>query len=380
MLILSNKKAVMIVSRKLHLFKRADVAHSRDVIRDCVGIHASRFTSPIISLLARVDFRSVAVAFSEIYDPERIVKIRCMRGTLHHVDVEEAAILHKATFSQRMFVCHYLGKRTGISYSDQRNVQKRIVELLVEGRKSLDQIVLALKGSTRIQSTSFEKMVSISVRMLWEEGRLCALTLPGLWPIERRIYALNTHWLPDVDSDSMEQHEAQSKLISKYIASYGPTTVSDAAWWSGFSRSRIKEFLRERCRDVIMIRLKHLKEDCFMDQKDLDEFQELEVENENVRFLAREDNLLKGYRASRTRFAGTRELSCVYNAGGEALPTILHRGQVIGLWEWNSINGSVTYRTFSNHAGNIAKSIAAEAQRISALLRPYCKVKSILDS
>jgi hypothetical protein len=53
-----------------------------------------------------------------------------------------------------------------------------------------------------------------------------------------------------MDLNAVDGAEAKKSVVKQYLSSFGPATENDAAWWTGFPKSHIKQVL-ESLRDTI---------------------------------------------------------------------------------------------------------------------------------
>jgi hypothetical protein len=89
-----------------------------------------------------------------------------------------------------------------------------------------------------------------------------------------------------------------------------------------------------------------------------------------VNFLAHEDVALKAYFESRCRYLGRLPQETAFNRIGEALPTIIHGGQVIGTWAWDRRNMTVNSSVIRGYASSdLSKEVRHEARMLSETLR-----------
>jgi hypothetical protein len=91
------------------------------------------------------------------------------------------------------------------------------------------------------------------------------------------------------------------------------------------------------------------------------------------RLLARWDSLLLSHAAKhRQRVIADAHRPAVFSRNADVLPTFLLDGFVAGTWELGRVDGtaSVTLRPFAGLARADAESLAAEAERLLALLAP----------
>ena len=89
-----------------------------------------------------------------------------------------------------------------------------------------------------------------------------------------------------------------------------------------------------------------------------------------LNFLAHEDVALKAYFESRGRYLGRLPPRRAFNQIGEVLPTIIHRGQVIGTWAWDASKMAVAYSIMRGYGSlELSKAARRQANALSQTLR-----------
>lgn len=358
--LVASQAARNIVLAKQHLLSRVDPGQWRAVPRGLVGVHAARFKSPIYSLAARVNFHSKADVARQLYAADDMIKIRCMRGTLHIVPLDMARVPHSATWRQRKGVCDRLIRAYGMAHSEVEATRSAIANLLAGSRLTAFEIEAALVERNAARTP----MVRSVLKMMWESGELCYLNSSGAWATEERRYAITaerygTNALPLID-----ETEAEKELIRYYFAAYGPATIADAAWWSGLSMGRVAGAVR-LIEGLIEVHIPEEEGPHLIFAADLEKISaNLDLIEPSVRLLAWEDNLLKGYMPSRRRFAASESFPKVFNAIGEARATVLSSGRVIGTWTWNDRASQPNIELFREPNQDERNSLTQEVNRL----------------
>jgi hypothetical protein len=161
-----------------------------------------------------------------------------------------------------------------------------------------------------------------------------------------------------VDLQRWNEDDAIRELIRRYVRSYGPVTVDDISWWTGFTKGRCRVAiggldLREVTVDGWPGPLHHIAGDP-----------PVEDPGNAVRALPLLDPYVQGYR-DRVRFLDPDRHGFVYDGGGNSAPTLLHRGRIIGVWQVSDDpEPSVRYHVFADQPASIRR--AAEADLAAA--------------
>ena len=139
---------------------------------------------------------------------------------------------------------------------------------------------------------------------------------------------------------SLTRDQAVIELVTAYFDRYGPATLRDATWWSGLSVADITTALLACGRPLAAVATPWSEDPCLMFADPAAESADSEVTT-GVQFLAHEDTALKAYSQTRSRYLGGLPQRQAFNQIGEALPTVVIDGMVVGSWSWDTRTASV---------------------------------------
>jgi hypothetical protein len=352
----------------------------REVAQATFGLHAARLQSPFATVLARV--RTPALAL-ELFTPStrsNLMTVRCMRKTLHMLPLRLAAVAHAATVRFR--------ERDAIRAIVNANVSLRNIEKIIDDMVSLlgqsgplfhRHIEQRLLGDRRTVGA-----IRLAIRLAWESGTLVYLNHANGWNREDRRFALMAKFHPNVDM-KLDRNTAIRELIEAYFDRYGPASIVDAGWWSGLPRSAILSGLRTVGREITTLRTPWTDAPVYMFRDRFEECcsegAEMDVRRyASLNFLAHEDVALKAYFETRNRYLEGVPPRAVFNQIGEALPTILLGGRVIGTWKWNPKRMRIGW---SPIPGRVPKALGTRViSRVEALSESFrlgCSTASLPD-
>ena len=86
-----------------------------NVARNHLGLHSARIMTPYTTLCSRLKGYNPQMLTSQLYKDKKLIKMRCMRTTLHIVPLDIASILHMATLDLRLSDCKLFFRRNAIS-------------------------------------------------------------------------------------------------------------------------------------------------------------------------------------------------------------------------------------------------------------------------
>lgn len=301
-----------------------------NVINSLIGLHSARLITPISTLNSRLDLFTPEELFAETFVKNNLIKLRCMRGTLHTVDLTMAPIVHQATKKKRLSVCLGILNKLNINAKKISFIEELILTLLEEkelASKDIEHYLLTKYNTANLITRAV-------IKKLWESGDVCYLNKSLYWGSETRVYALTRKRYPTLVLDSISEEEAITKLVYFYIKQYGPVTEKDIIWWIGLPSTSIRKALNILSEKLCTVSIGQTELSFFLLTEDLEDLQKTQMyENQNnIKLLAYEDPFLKGYFESRFRYVSESIYPKLFNPIGEARSSIMKNGQVIGLW------------------------------------------------
>nr|MDO8132769.1 winged helix DNA-binding domain-containing protein [Candidatus Njordarchaeum guaymaensis] len=339
------------VLSKQHLLEGHKAANVVQATKDLIGLHATDNTTPYLSLFARVrDFEREHLD-RELYDSRSLARIECMRSTFFIIPKDVLPMVYqvyKGGLSREIL------KAWEMSFQEYQDISQRILEILsnnvmtISGIKSLlpNEIQRTLtrrsgKNIVRITNLKITVILLLQQRILISVKRRGSLKPGGL-----NCYARLSDWFPDVNLDGVTREEAMLQLVRLYTNSYGPVTERDISWWSGFRTSTIEDLLGILKTQLVRCKISGLKSECIMLDSDFERLRSFKtIPKKTVSFLPYEDPYVKGY-ADRERLIPSEMHDIVYSRG-EALPSILLDGRIVGTWNVERQESMLKYRLFN---------------------------------
>ncbi|MCP4540227.1 MAG: winged helix DNA-binding domain-containing protein [Chloroflexi bacterium] len=375
------------LAHKQHLLPTSRLADVVRITRDIIALHATDPTSPYISLWARApDFRR-EVLEGALYEERTLAKILCMRVTLHAVPSDEVPFFFQAfpqTFFERRTPVAFRGKRllvqAGICQEEKakatlNDLYQQIVDVLAEKGPStvrqISQAVPQLQVKIRHDvGKPYEGEFSIGSRLvpgMCTRGLLIRTRPRGTWRSSLYEYATLPDWLPDVDLESITLQEAQAWLVRRYLSAFGPSTLDDVQWWTGLSKSGVKNALKALKPIVMKIDIEGLEDSHLVLTDDVQRLHDFSAPDiPYVFFLPILDPYIMGYR-NRLRFLTPEHRSKVFDRAGNAAPTVWVNGRVVGAWGQRK-DGSVIHGLFESVTDQEQALLVDEVRRLENFL------------
>lgn len=219
---------------------------------------------------------------------------------------------------------------------------------------------LTVRSLRKVLGTPKDVDLAGVVARMCDTTRLVGGRSPGSWRSPIREYHRWSNVLPGVDVYRWEEEVAVAELIRRYIVSYGPVTVDDIVWWTGFTKARCREALAALGNDVEEVTVADWPGPLF---RHADGIESADPEFD-VKALPMLDPYVQGYK-DRGRFLDPARTGFVYDGGGNSAATVVYRGRVIGVWQVTEDPvAAVRYHLFEGQPKSVRR--AAEADLAAA--------------
>ncbi|TAK00138.1 MAG: winged helix DNA-binding domain-containing protein [Chloroflexota bacterium] len=245
------------LARRHHLAPDAVAASALDAATNLVGLHASDPMTVYLAAWARVRDFAAAALETALYDERSLLKVLGMRRTMFVVPVRLAAVINAAC-AQAMAV----GERNrlltmiegaGIAGDGERwlaGVEAATVEALDRlGEATAADLAKEVEGlRAQIQfgaGKTWQGQVGVSTRLLFllaAEGRIIRGRPKGSMLSSLYRWAPMDRWVPG-GLPTIPVDEARVELVRRWLATFGPGTTRDIAWWTGWSVAVTKRAL-----------------------------------------------------------------------------------------------------------------------------------------
>lgn len=325
-------------------------------IEEAVGVYGTAPTC-YLSALARVPGFSIA-QFDEAVAGSRLIRIRAMRYSVHTFPVD---LLNTAAAATRTVVRKTNAYRNRAA-DDYDRIAAEIERVLADGPLPATEIRSRIDPDKELG-----ELFSVLLGMAAANFRIVRATTTGSWRSDRYLYSRWQDWLPGVDPDELDAEAARRDLVSRYVSAYGPVTVDDVKWWTGWTKAETVDAI---------------------DGIDLGREGRTLRQLDGVRLLPVWDVLMVAYR-DRDRLFDPSFAPLVHDRFGNATSVVLDKGRVVGQWDLGSSDDPLEIRVapFSDwprrrwagveeQAARIAKLISASDHTIARVEEPV----DLLDS
>ncbi len=295
---------------------------AEETIRSLVAVQAQEYAAAKQAVTVRTGGKEMPDSLVQPGGP--LVRMWTVRGTMHLVLAAEAPDHQAATeaeWSQRWG--RYLERRLPIPLERVRQqIYPRIRDVL--GKQPLTHVEINVRAD-------LEKPYDSLLPHLLKD--LCYLggCVRGPQQGNRAVYFAS--WHQPLPQDSA--WPAKRRLISRFIARYGPVTLADMVYWSGFRVPVVRQLLKEIWPQLATVRIEEQPDEAYLLAEQLPELLDSPGPGQDVQhYLPAFDVLLLAYRDKR-RFLSDTHVSSVFGSAARVYPILLHNTRVIGTWRGN---------------------------------------------
>jgi winged helix DNA-binding protein len=357
-----------------HLVPRHRARSVVEAARDLVGLHATDPVSVYLEALARTPKLEVPTMEEALYEERSLLKILGMRRTMFVVPPDLAPVI-QASCTRAIAVAER--KRTvallagaGIAKDPAkwlRDIEEATMAALeARGEAVATELTKDVPGlGTQIpfgEGKKWQGTLGVSTRVLFllsMEGRIIRARPRGTWVSSQYRWTPMSRWLPD-GMPELDVAEARVELVRRWLAAFGPGTVEDIRWWTGWTLGEVRKSLAAI--EPAEVVLEGATGPGLVLADDLEPTQEPDPW---VALLPSLDATIMGW-AGRDWYLGEHR-AALFDRNGNAGPSIWVDGRVVGGWGQGAA-AEVVYRLFEDVGREAQKAIEHEAERVTAFL------------
>jgi len=221
--------------------------------RSVVALHATDPATVFLSVQARTTGVDVAAVESALYEERTLLRMLAMRRTMFVVPVEDAPILQKSSTdaiaaAQRK---RYLQLMSGLGDGDWLDdVAESTAQALLKRGEATAAELSADEPRLRSKVTLAEgkayggtqNITSWVLLLLAAQGRIVRGRPRGSWLSTQWRWSPVDRWLPG-GMASPSADDARAALVRRWLEAFGPGTVADLRWWTGWTAAHVKTAL-----------------------------------------------------------------------------------------------------------------------------------------
>ena len=244
---------------------------------------------------------------------EDCVRTWTMRGTMHTILRADAPLYLYDGRTHVLRPCDKMADDERMSAERKRELAEIIREAIRNGegeRETLRQIC-RVSGMTEDEEQSAFDAWGGLLRAMAENGEIAYAAEKG-----KRFVPLEPH-------EKWDRERARDEILRRYFAGYGPATIRDAAYFTGWGMREVAA----RAERLDLKRAVCGGEDFFMDAR-------AEMgETPKCAYLAGFDPMMLGYEKKTSLMLAPENLRRVFNLARIVAPAVLLDGHVAGKWK-----------------------------------------------
>jgi hypothetical protein len=367
-------RRISVEERRARLARRHRLAPSTKtndvaaIARDLVGLHGTDPASIYLAAAARMKKPSIAAIESAFWERRELIRMLAMRRTLFVepldlVPVVQSAASDAVARRERTRLVKFLGE-AGIAADPGRWLRKvekaALRELAGMGEATAAQLASAVPELNEKLVLSpgkkYEATVSVSSRVLLvmaAEGRVVRARPRGSWISTQYMWTTAENWLGS-PIEHVPVEEARAALVRSWLWSFGPGTLTDLKWWTGWNAGEVRKAL-EVVQPVEVDAGLLLAEDVAP----------VRSPRPWVALLPALDATTMGWK-EREWYLGEHG-PAVFDHIGNAGPTIWCDGRVVGGWAQRK-DGEVVYRLLEDIGREATAGVEAAAAAVAELV------------
>ncbi|MFI6446168.1 winged helix DNA-binding domain-containing protein [Kitasatospora sp. NPDC050543] len=374
---ISDEQRRALVGRRHLLVPACRAATVEEVADAVVGLHATDAATVYLSACARLAEPSAAEVERALYEDVTLVKLLSMRRTIFAVTEGFAPFVSSSTAraiaaKERATLVKHLGQfAQGWDEARLARTEREVLAALGERGEAttgeLAEAVPALRETMLMaQGKPYEAKQSVGsrlLRLLASDGHVRRCRPRGSWLSTSYPWALVPQW-PD-----LPVREAKAEVARRWLAGYGPATVEDLKWWTGWTLGDTRKALADV--GVREVELEAGPGVALPVGGDADGDEDLDggapgAGEPWAALLPALDPTVMGWRG-RDWYLRPEDVPLLFDRAGNAGPTVWWNGRVVGGWAQRA-DGEVVWRLFVDVGAQAVAAVEAEAARLAGWL------------
>jgi DNA glycosylase AlkZ-like len=336
-----------------------------------VALHSSDPVTVFLSAMVRMRSPSVTAVEQALYEDRTLIRHHAMRRTLWVLGHETAGLAHHAStvdvarVQRRLALAMFA--EGGIARAEEwlASASAEILALLAaEGPLPAREIGLrlpALNVPLAVGSGSSAGVIAAHSRvllMLGFEGRVVRARPTGTWINGQYRWAATSTWWPDGFA-AREPRDAAAELARRWLATFGPGTRADLAWWAGWTVAVTKRALA----DVGAVEVALDEGPGYVLPEDVDPAPEAPP---SAVLLPGLDPSTMGWKQRGFHLAA-EDVALLFDRNGNGGPTAWVDGRIVGGWHQRA-DGEIALHLTADVGAEAAAALDARAAELAALL------------
>lgn len=338
------------------------------VCQDVCGVQSQVMASAEMALWARMRHVTREEIRSALWETRTLVKMSCMRQTLHLIPSTDFSIYVTALRRSRMGALMRIMSKFGVTPKDVVAMNEVIVNVLQAGPMSQKKLAEHIRPEVAKSVQAWMAKVSNAVRPAILEGHVCYGPERGQEVTLVRV----DQWLPK--QKKVSEDEAKQILLRRYLRAYGPATLRDFARWSGIPVAEAAPVWDSQRDELVEVLIGDTK--AFLLREDYKHLKNSELKKVILRLLPGFDPYLLAH-AEKDHLVEKAFYKRVYRNQWWISPVVLLNGRVAGVWFCARRGKAISLEVepFGKFSRPIRAAIDEEAASLGNFLRALHEIK-----
>ena len=339
-------------------------------------LHATDPATVFLSILARSVRATIDSIEAALYEERSLVRMLAMRRTMFIIPMDFAPVVHAgASLDVAARIRRQMVSELG-RLPTEPPVPKDVGAWLRRVEAGTERALNELGGATGAQLSEAEPRLrtailpstnkrwdvrrNITTRLLTlmaAEGRMVRGRPRGDWRSRQHFWEPPDRWWPN-GLPELPVAPARADLLRCYLAAFGPVTMTDIQWWTGWTLGTTRKALA----DIETTEVETDGGPAFVLADDLDPASELEPA---AALLPALDATPMGWK-QRDWFLGPHA-KALFDTNGNIGPTAWWAGRIVGGWAVRP-DGEVVWRALEDVGRSAVNAVDEAAARLQARL------------
>jgi hypothetical protein len=355
-----------------HLAESAVAPSPVEAARGVVALHSTDPASVFLSVYGRTPPVEIDAIERALYDERSLIRMLGMRRTMWVVPVKLAPVVQAAATRaiaalQRRRYAQLLSD-AGIGDAAWLTAVEDATADALAARGEATAAQLSAdepRLRTKVQlaeGKSYAAQQNITtwvLFMLAADGRIVRGRPLGSWTSSQYRWWPAERWLPDGLAE-LPAEVARAELARRWLAAFGPATIADLKWWTGWTMAHVKQALAA----IGPIEVDMDGETGLVLPDDLEP---VAAPEPWVALLPALDPTPMGW-SLRSWYLGDHA-PMLFDRSGNVGPTVWVDGHIVGGWAQRA-DGEIAYRLLADVGSEMATEVEAAAARLAKWIGP----------
>jgi hypothetical protein len=346
-----------------------------EVTERLVAVHATDPATPFLSILARTTSTTVDEILRAMYTDKSLIRWMAMRRTVFVLNRDaipdvQAAVSAPLSEVLRRRLITLLTKNEALPGTTDvagwvADVEAGVRAALTTSPQASGAELSAIEPRlrtripVRLPSDTPQTVTSYLLAMMSAAGEIVRAVPIGSWTTRQHRWQHVDAWWPDGLTQS-EPDAARNRLAERWLRFYGPATIDDLQWWTGWTNTATRATLSHlSIADVDLDGVEGIdlasREDLGIDVPDA---------RPTAALLPALDSTSMGWK--HRQWYSPTETKGLYDNAGNIGPTIWWKGRIAGIW--TSTSTGVRTRLLADEGVEATAAIEAAAGRLEERL------------